>query len=61
MQKSEPETKPDPGFRITHVNRETREETIITPYTSPGSVKKEIDSFEHFFSQPDAGGEAWGE
>jgi len=59
MQKTEPETKLDPGFRITHVNRESREKTIITPYTSPGSFKKEIDS--NVFSQLDVGSEAWGE
>lgn len=59
MQKTEPETKPDPDFLITHVNRETRKETIITPYTSPGNFKKETDS--NVFSQSDAGNEAWGE
>jgi len=28
--------RPDPGFRIYHVDKETGEETEVPPYTSPG-------------------------
>ena len=35
------ESRPDPGFRVYHVDKETRKETEIPPYTSP----------EKFFSQ----------
>jgi|AntRauTorckE5430_2_1112549.scaffolds.fasta_scaffold01920_4 uncharacterized protein YfkK (UPF0435 family) len=35
MSTSENDTRPDPGFRIYHVDKETRKGTEIPPYTSP--------------------------
>ncbi len=59
--------KPDPGFRVYHVDKETRDVTEVPPYTSPGehlksleeSKKLNVDASDH-----DVQGEkehAWGE
>lgn len=32
------ETKPDPGFRIYYVEKETQEKYLVPPYTSPGEM-----------------------
>jgi hypothetical protein len=51
MQDSADEDRPDPGFRIVHVDSVTREETEIPPYTSPQSV----------LNKKKANSEPWGE
>ncbi len=52
LQEDEVEEKTDPGFRVHHVDSETREETLIPPYTSPQSV---LNKKEERDTQP------WGE
>ena len=36
MEESDDNSKPDPGFRIYHINKETGERREVPPYTSPG-------------------------
>jgi len=47
-EQSSAEDKPDPGFRIFHVDAETAEEREVPPYTAPGefleSIKKDQSS-----------------
>ena len=38
------EERPDPGFRVYHVNRITREEKEVPPYTSPGDFLASIET-----------------
>ena len=38
---SKVDERPDPGFRVYHVDSVTREETEIPPYTSPQSILNE--------------------
>jgi len=41
MSQVETEDRPDPGFRIYHVDSVTRKETLIPPYSSPLNREKE--------------------
>lgn len=40
MGEKENDTRPDPGFRIFHVDEETGEKRLVPPYTSEGAMKK---------------------
>ena len=46
MTKAEKEDRPDPGFRVYHVDSITREETEIPPYTSPQALFSKKNSEE---------------
>ena len=62
MERSETEERPDPGFRVYHVNKDTRDVTEVPPYTSPGDHLKSLESkkLEDNRSKEDAE-HAWGE
>jgi thiazole synthase len=46
MATSTVENKPDPGFRVFHVDKETREEREVPPYTSPAEFMSSFESFK---------------
>ena len=61
------EDKPDPGFRVYHVHKETQEVTEVPPYTSPGEhlksleAKKELDKDANNNDVQEEKEHAWGE
>ena len=44
LPETELEERPDPGFRIYHVDEDTGEEREVPPYTSPGEFLKMVQS-----------------
>jgi hypothetical protein len=58
MQDGEVDERPDPGFRVYHVDSVTREETEIPPYTSPQSVLKKKKAAA---ASDDSDSQPWGE
>jgi len=54
----EVDERPDPGFRVYHVDSVTREETEIPPYTSPQSVLKKKKAAA---ASDDSDSQPWGE
>jgi len=48
------DSRPDPGFRVYHVDKETRKETEIPPYTSPQKFFSQQNNVAEPVQQPKA-------
>jgi glycine/D-amino acid oxidase-like deaminating enzyme len=47
------ETRPDPGFRIYHIDQKTGESRIIPPYTSPGEFFENLEAEKALAAAPE--------
>jgi glycine/D-amino acid oxidase-like deaminating enzyme len=49
----EGEKRPDPGFRINHIDKKTGESRIIPPYTSPGEFFQSLEAEQALAAAPE--------